>query len=143
MNRTKHCSSSSPDMSSKCKIPADSQSQNMLNGRGHTKIIIQVLVWHRTLLKSHTLCPGTLFELCHRHYKPTLSLSPGSDTPRKLNNFSSCSSEQHQGNAEGGFKASRDLTKQKYAKKSDRTISTPLLQDVCFGNLNNFTCDSA
>lgn len=82
-----------------------------------------------------------LLDFCHKHYKSMFSLSPGSDTPRKPN-FYCCSSEQHQGNAEGGFKASRDLTKQKYAKKPDRTICPPLLQDVCFGSLNNFTWDS-
>lgn len=88
---------------------------------------------------SHLVPKNTvqmLLDFCHKHYKSIFSLSLGSDTPRKPN------SEQHQGNAEGGFKASRDLTKQKYAKKPDRTINPPLLQDVCFGSLNNFTWDS-
>lgn len=54
---------------------------------------------------SHLVPKNTvqmLLDLCHRHYKLTLSLSPGSDTSRKPNSFYSCSTEQHQGNAEGG-----------------------------------------
>lgn len=146
MNRTKHCSSSSQAMSNKCKIPAHSVTEYAEWDRTHKDCPPRAGPAQDPPQESHLVPKNAVqmeLELCHSHHKATLCLSPGSDRPRKQNNFYSCSSEQqHQGNAEGGFKTSWDLTKQKYAKKYGRTISASLLQAICFVSLNNITCDS-
>lgn len=64
MNRSKYCSSSSQAMSNTCKIPAHAQSQKVLSGKGHARILTQVLAPHRTIPRSHSLCPRPLAKCC-------------------------------------------------------------------------------